>query len=98
MREMMPNLYNHWIAKDIFTYIHLAQGSCLRKDFYEIMNRPKRYLSRESLPDEEVSYDKWRYYYRDKDWMVERIDKLYYDLAMLKKCHLTQQSSISDRQ
>lgn len=85
MREMMPNLFGHWIAKDIFTYIRLAKGSNLRKDFFEIMNRPKRYLSRESLPDEEVNYDKWRYYYRDKDWMVDRIDKLYYDLSMMKK-------------
>ena len=85
MRELMPNLFQHWIAKDIFTYIRLAKGSNLRKDFFEIMNRPKRYLSRESFPDEEVSYDKWRYYYRDKDWMVDRIDKLYYDLSMMKK-------------
>lgn len=32
-KDKIPNLYEHWIARDIFTYIRIAQGSQERKDF-----------------------------------------------------------------
>ena len=38
-RDRIPNLYEHWIAKDIFAYIRIAQGSRERRDFLQIMNR-----------------------------------------------------------
>ena len=46
MRDSLPNLYDHWIVKDVFTYLHMAKGSLKRSDFLQIMNRPKRYLGR----------------------------------------------------
>lgn len=84
MRDEVPNLYNHWIAQNIFTYIHMSQGEILRRDMLQVMNRPKRYISRDSLDSEVVDLSKLANYYKDKDWMVERIDKLKYDLAMVK--------------
>lgn len=54
-RDTVPNLYEHWIAKDIFAYIRIAMGSRERRDFLQIMNRPKRYISRESLDEETVA-------------------------------------------
>ena len=84
MRDEVPNLYNHWIAKNIFTYIKMATGEVLRSDFLQVMNRPKRYISRDSLEAEVVDFDKLKSYYQDKSWMVERLEKLQYDLAMLK--------------
>mgnify|MGYP000697752840 FL=1 len=47
MREHLPNLYNHFIAKDIMAYFRLAMGQRERKDFLQVMNRPKRYLGRD---------------------------------------------------
>lgn len=84
MRDEVPNLYNHWIARNIFTYIRMSQGQIQRSDMLEVMNRPKRYISRDSLTEPTVDFEKLKVYYRDKSWMVERIDKLEYDLAMLR--------------
>lgn len=84
MRDEVPNLYNHWIARNIFTYIRMSQGQIQRSDMLEVMNRPKRYISRDSLTETIVDFEKLKAYYRDKSWMVERIDELEYDLAMLK--------------
>lgn len=85
MRDVVPNLFDHWIAKNIITYIKLAMGSRDRGLMLQIMNRPNRYLSRDSLQEPTVDFNKWKWLYRDKDWMVDRIDKLEYDLEMLKK-------------
>lgn len=84
MRDEVPNLYNHWIAKNIFTYIKMAEGEVYRNDFLQVMNRPKRYISRDSLETEMIDFERLKMYYADKAWMVERIEKLQYDLAMLK--------------
>ena len=41
-KDRIPDIYEHWIARDFFTYIRIAQGSDSRADFLSIMNRPKR--------------------------------------------------------
>lgn len=85
MRDVVPNLFDHWIAKNIITYIKLAMGSRDRGLLLQIMNRPNRYLARETLQEPTVDFNKWKWLYRDRDWMVDRIDKLEYDLEMLAK-------------
>lgn len=85
MKEHMPNLYDHWIAKDIFTYIRIAQGSRKRADFLQIMNRPKRYIGRDSLCEPEIAFDEWIKLYEEQPWIGERIERLWYDVKMLSK-------------
>ncbi len=87
MRDVVPNLFDHWIAKNIITYIKLAMGNRDRGLMLQIMNRPNRYLSRDTLTEPMVDFNKWKWLYRDRDWMVERIDKLEYDLEMLSKAN-----------
>lgn len=84
-KDRMPCLYDHWIAKDIFTYIRIAMGSRDRADFLQIMNRPKRYIGRDSLEEKTVAFDVWADYYakNDQEWIAERIDRLAYDCKML---------------
>lgn len=84
-RDMVPNLYEHWISDNILTYIRLAMGSRSRADFLKIMNRPKRYISRGSMPEKEVSFEALKWYYRDKDWIVDRIENLEYDLKAVSR-------------
>lgn len=84
MRDSIPNLYDHFIAKDILAYINLARGSRSRSDYLRIMNRPKRYISREALPGREVEFRQLLSYYKDKDWMLERLLQMNYDLNMIK--------------
>lgn len=83
MRDIMPNIYEHWIARDIVSYIRMAQGCRDRKEFLRIINRPKRYVGREALDSMEITFENLREYYEDKEWMAERIDKLEYDLRLL---------------
>lgn len=83
MRDRLPNLYDHWIVKDIFTYVRMAQGSRKRSDFLQVMNRPKRYLGRECLEEEEISFEALLCCYEDKPWVCERIEKLQGDLRMI---------------
>lgn len=82
-KDRVPNLYEHWIAKDIYAYIRIAGGSRQRRDFLMIMNRPKRYLSRESLESETVAFDVWQNFYSEQDWMMDRIDKLWQDIKII---------------
>ena len=83
MKDSVPNLYEHWIAKDIFAYMKIAAGSRSRSDFLKIMNRPKRYIGRDSLEDETVAFDVWEDYYEDKPWVAERIQRFEYDIKVL---------------
>ncbi len=84
MRDALPNIYDHWIAKDIFSYLHLARIRLDRKEFLQVMNRPKRYISRDSIDAPIISLETLRTYYKDRDWMLERIDRLETDLKILK--------------
>ncbi len=74
MRDAMPDLYDHWIARDMFAYIRLGLGGRDRRDFLQIMNRPVRYISRDCVDTSPVSFDRLRMWYEDKRWMVERLD------------------------
>ena len=85
MREHMPNIYNHFIAKDIRTHFKMALGSRERQDFLQIMNRPKRYIGRDSLSGRNVSFEDLRRFYCDKEWMQDRVDQFEWDLKMLVK-------------
>lgn len=84
-RDQIPNLYDHWIAKDIRAYIDIAKGSRARKDFLMILNKPKRYISRDSLCESEIAFDEWEKLYDEQPWVAERIEKLHYDIKMLEK-------------
>ena len=83
MKEHLNNIYEHFIALDMISYLRLSQGEYDRKYFLQIANRPNRYLTRESMKTGNVSYESLRRYYRDKDWMVYRIDQLEWDMKMI---------------
>lgn len=85
MKDNIPSLYEHWIAKDMFAYLSFAAGNRKRGLFLSIMNRPKRYLSREKLSDLNVDFRKLKQCYTNQSYVIERIEKLEYDLAILKK-------------
>ena len=83
MRDAIPNLYSHWIARDLFAYLALGAGSRKRSDFYRIMNRPNRYFSRDAFETPEISFDAVKSFYQDKDWMEERVFDLESDILTI---------------
>ncbi len=85
MRDALPNIYEHWIAQDLFAYLHLAREGLDRAEFLQVMNRPKRYISRDSIDAKVVSFEALRGYYEEKEWMLDRIDRMEADLKLLAR-------------
>lgn len=85
MKETLPNLFHHWICRNMMAYMQLAAGEKSRRNFLEIMNRPNRYISRDALAiSNELSFEKLKEFYKDKDWMCDRITTLETHLRILK--------------
>lgn len=89
MKDAIPNIYDHWITKNVITYLKLGKGSNRRSDLLQILNKPLRYISRECLEDEIISWDVMLQYYEDKPWMCDRIETLQHDLKMLQSMNLS---------
>lgn len=83
MKDGMPNLYEHWIARDLFSYLKIGAGSRERREMLRIINRPNRYISRECLDTPLISFDRLCAYYEEKYWMIERIEQLENDILWL---------------
>ena len=82
LQDSMPNIMEHFIAKDMLSYIRIAKGCGTRSDMLRIINRPLRYIKREALSD---GYDieDLKEYYSDTSYMLDRIYELEDDLSML---------------
>ncbi len=84
MKDQMQNVFEHWVARDIMTYLKMAHGDRSRGSFLKIANRPKRYLSRAAFGGETVTFGELYEFYRDKAYMCERINDLQNDLFAMK--------------
>ena len=84
MQDAVPNLFDHWISKNIIDYMKLARGDMRRSTFLRVMNRPKRYISREYLTDSEVSFDDLLEKVKDKPWLYEYVEDFKEDLRIMK--------------
>lgn len=49
MKEKLSSIYEHFIVKDIMTYLRLGAGERKRALYLQILNKPKRGISREKL-------------------------------------------------
>lgn len=85
VKDQVQNIYEHWIARDLFAYMRIAAGVRERKEFLQIMNRPKRYIGRDSLSEQKVQWEAWKTFYQKQPWIAERIEKLEYDIHMLER-------------
>lgn len=62
------SLYDHFVTADITSYLRFIYGERSRKEFYRIMNRPRRGIERESCETETVTFEQLlRYHYYDKN-------------------------------
>lgn len=86
--DLMPGLYDHWIAKNVMAYLDIAAGSTKRSDFLQIYNRPNRFFSRDAFLDRQVTFDSLYDYYEDREWMCQRVEQFEADIAMLGRLPL----------
>lgn len=90
IKEAPQNKFQHFVICDIMAYLKLAQGNLQRKYFLRIMNRPVRYIKRDSVPEEYINEESLMQYYADIPAIKEQVRKLFRDLKSLrsKKLHL----------
>lgn len=85
VKDGIPNIYDHWIAKNMLTYMEVARGNRERAKILSIINRPNRYVKREFLKNPVIDLRDMAYKMTDKPWMVQRILDFIKDLEMMKK-------------
>ena len=83
LSDAIPDIYSHWIAQDIITYLMIGAGSRRRGDFLRIINRPVRYLKRELFSDPEIDLDAVIGELSDREWLAERVDQLAHDIYVI---------------
>ena len=84
IRDAIPNLFDHWVAKDIISYIKLAINMGDKSDLLRISNKPNRYISRDSLSSSRANIETLFDYYDDKSYMIKRIVELREHLRTIK--------------
>lgn len=85
VRDSIPSLFDHWIAQNMISYLKMALGSRDRQTFLNIMNRPKRYISRNMVTNPTVNLVELADSVSDKPWLAERIERMLYDLNTIAK-------------
>lgn len=90
LKDRPKNRFSHFVIQDICAYLALGQGEFERRHFLRVMNRPVRYMKRDSLPRERVEREELIGYYKDAPAVQERVKRLYRDIDHLsgKRVHL----------
>lgn len=90
MKETPQSQFRHFVNQDIMAYLSLADGDFSRKNFLRIMNRPVRYLKRDSMTDPYITEEKLLRYYQYSPLLEERVRRMFQDICSLcgKKLYL----------
>ena len=85
LQEALPDLMDHWIARDVAAYLRLSRNIPREGDLLRIMNRPNRYIRREAVRMEGETLEGLRRYYQKsgQTWMFGRLNDFSRDLKML---------------
>lgn len=84
MQDRPQNIYQSQTAKDILAYIRYAQKEDDVASFYRIMNRPSRYIRRESVPVKPFTMQELLANNREKDYVIHNVLTLYNQLHFLR--------------
>lgn len=88
MREKIQSPYRSGVAQDLLAYLSFAMEGGKRSDFYRIMNRPKRYISRRAVQRERVDFAELQSFYRDRAYMRDILRKFQMDVGRLGRMDL----------
>ena len=81
--SVVQDIYEHWISKDILTYIRIALGSRERIDFLRIINKPLRYISR-SYITQPADINALKRGYEGNEQLSKQVEKLVSDISMIR--------------
>lgn len=80
MKEKLRSPYQQPVCQDLLAYLLFAQKERSRQHFFRIMNKPCRYLSRQLLPETQVSFSALLDACREKPYLQQHIRKLQTDI------------------
>lgn len=81
--DQARRIYDHFIFRDLWSYIKAASGNRERKYFLRILNCPQRYLLTGCLEDEQVSFERMCSWYGFQKEPREEIRKLQEELEII---------------
>ncbi len=93
MKEPLRSQYDHFVIKDILAYMEFANGNRTREIFHLIMNRPLRYLKKDSARGKQICLQEVLNYYEDNTRMQNVAYELFEDIEYIngKKPYLAVQ-------
>ncbi|MBQ4521668.1 MAG: ATP-dependent helicase [Lachnospiraceae bacterium] len=84
VQDYVSDLYEHWIARDIISYFKIAKGNRERKNWLSVVNRPKRYISRDLFDSEQVDIKSIIGKNSEKVWVGKNLTDMMTDLNIIK--------------
>lgn len=93
LRDGGFHLYDHWIARDLAAYLFLAENRDSDTSLLRIVNKPKRYISKDLLAEaEQMPYGLLRSLHvcpSLQKWQAEHLESLEEDLRQIQNESLT---------
>ena len=83
-REKLRNIYDLPIARDVLAYIRYALTENDIHDFYRIMNKPVRYISRGCVPMYRFTKEELLACNKQKEYVRQNIENLYQQFKFLR--------------
>lgn len=84
MKEHLPNIFDHFVVKDLLAYLELADGKRDRALFLRVANRPSRYISHDVFSEKTISFADIYSYYSEKPQMERIIDSFQNDILAIR--------------
>lgn len=83
MKEPIRSQYDHFVIKDLLAYLEFANGNRSRELFHLIMNRPLRYLKKDSARAKQICLQEVLAYYEDNSHMQTVAYELFEDIEYI---------------
>ena len=84
LKEKVKSVYDSAVAKDIVAYLQYAMYQKDLKAFYRIMNRPVRYIRRDTVPMHPFTMHELIQNNKDKNYVIHNITQMYDKFKFLK--------------
>ena len=81
--EKVKSPYSHFVCQDLLAYLRFVFEGQKREDFYRIMNKPGRYLSRQAVSKKNVDWEELLFFYQEKSWMLPGIRRMQTDVTRM---------------
>jgi DNA helicase-2/ATP-dependent DNA helicase PcrA len=81
--DNLPNIFENFVVKNCIDYMKFALGETSRARFLRIMNKPVRYITRDSLREEKVDLQVLKKRFTSKVYVMQNISRLQSDLELI---------------